>query len=273
MKVVAAVNGLITSEIAAFYALRFAAQHGFPLTLLHVENSLDSLEDVERSMAVIEEAASDDDVTTERILLAGNPIKTIRKYLSANRVDTLFCSTSRHRTFFQNSLRQQLTYLPLPVDLAVVQVVRLDAAHAVRNVVLPIEEDRLSVKKFSFFASFAKTYGAATEIYSVTLVDSEILAKMDIHLTRSLLSKINDHLSHYVKLARCMGIPLRIKHSVARNKIDQVLHHLSHHDFQLMIIGGSRQSGLSTLLRGNPIERLLHETPINTITFYGRDDG
>jgi nucleotide-binding universal stress UspA family protein len=273
MKVVAAVNGLITSEIAAFYALRFAAQLGFPLTLLHVENRLDSLNDVERSMVIIEEAASENNVITERVFLTGYPIRAIRRFLSENRVDTLFCSTSRHRTFFQNSLRQQLTYLPIPVDLAVVQVVRLDAAHAVRNVVLPIEEDRLSVKKFSFFASFAKTYGAATEVYSVTLVDSEKLAKLDIHLTRSLLTKINDHLSHYVKLAHCMGIPLRIKHAVARNKIDQVLHHLAHHDFQLMIIGGRRQSGLSTLLRGNPIERLLHETPINTITFYGRDNG
>lgn len=87
MKVIAAVNDLITSEITAFYALRYAALHGFPLTLLHVENPLDSLDDVERSMAVI-------------------------------------------------------------------------------------KEDRLSVKKFAFFASFAKAYGAATEVYSITRVDS-----------------------------------------------------------------------------------------------------
>lgn len=272
MKVVAAVNGLITSEIAAFYALRYAALHGFPLTLLHVENPVDSLDDVEQSMTVIEEAASGDNVTTERILLAGNPIKTIRRYLSVNRVDTLFCSTSRHRNFFQNSLREQLTYLPLPADLAVIQVVRLDAAHAVRNMVLPIEEDRLSVKKFAFFASFAKAYGAATEVYSITLVDSKKLAELDIALTRSLLKKINNHLSHYIKLARFMGIPFRIKHAVATNKTDQVLHHLSHHDFQLMIIGGRRRSNLSSLFRGNPIERLLRESPINIIAFYGRDN-
>ena len=91
--------------------------------------------------------------------------------------------------------------------------------------------------------------------------------------TRALLKKINDRLSHYAKLARFMGIPFHIKHAAARNEIDQVLHHLSHHPFQLMIIGGRRLSILSRLLRRKPIERLLHETPINTIAFYDRDHG
>jgi nucleotide-binding universal stress UspA family protein len=273
MKVVAAVNGRITSEIAAFYALRYASLHGFPLILLHVQNPKDCLDDVEQSMVVIEEAAWRDNVTTERILLTGNPLTTIRRYLSENRIDTLFCSTSRHRNFFQRSLREQLICQPLPADLAVVQVVRLDAAHTVRNIVLAIEEDRLSVKKFAHLASFAKAYGAATEVYSVTRVDSKKLVELDIHLTRTLLRKINDRLSHYVKLARFMDITFRIKHAVARNEIDQVLHHLSHHDFQLMIVGGRRQSGLSRLFRSKPIDRLLRTTPINTIAFYGRDDG
>ncbi len=273
MKVIAAVNGLITAEVAALYALRYATLHGFTLTMLHVENPEDSLEDVERSMAVIEEAAAIDHVATERILLSGNPAKAIRRYLSENRVDTLFCSTRRRRGFFENSLSAQLVRLNLPADLAVVQVVRLDAAHAVRRMVLPIEEDRLSVKKFAFFAGLAQAYGAAAELYSITPVDSKKLAELDMPLTRALLKKINDSLSHYTKLARFMGVPLHIKHAAARNEVDQVLHHLSHHPFQLMVIGGRRLSILSRLFRAKPIERLFHETPINTIAFYGREDG
>jgi len=273
MKVIAAVNGLITAEVAALYALRYAAQHGSTLLLLHVENPADSLDEVERSMAVIEEAAAIDQVATERILLTGSPAQAIRRYLLANRADTLFCSTRRRRGFFENSFSEQLVRLALPVDLAVVQVVRLDAAHAVRHMVLPIEEDRLSVKKFAFFAGLAQAYGAAAEVYSITPVDSKKLAELDMLRTRALLKKINDRLSHYAKLARFMGIPFHIKHAAARNEIDQVLHHLSHHPFQLMIIGGRRLSILSRLLRRKPIERLLHETPINTIAFYDRDHG
>lgn len=270
MKVIAAVNGLITAEVAALYALRYAAQHGFTLLLLHVVNPADSLDEVERSMAVIEEAAAIEQVTTERVLLAGSPAWAIRRYLSENRADTLFCSTRRRRGFFENSLSEQLARLALPVDLAVVQVVRLDTAHAVRHMVLPIEEDRLSVKKFAFFAGLAQAYGAAAEIYSISRVDSKKLAELDMPLTKALLRKINDRLAHYAKLARFMNLSLHIKHAVARNEIDQVLHHLSHHPFQLMVIGGRRRSILSRLFKGKPLERLFHETPINTIAFYGR---
>lgn len=273
MKVIAAVNGLITSEVAAFYALRYAAVHGFPLVLLHVKNSKDSLDDVERSMDVIEEAAEIDNVVTERVVLGGDPIKAIRSFVDANRVDILFCSTSKRCRFFEKSLREQLVRSPLSADLAVVQVVRLDTHYLVRNMVLAIQEDRLSVKKFALFASFAKAYKAATEVYSVTLVDAKKLTELDIPLTRSMLRKINDRLSHYVKLACFMDIPLRIKHAVARNEIDQVLHHLSHHDFQLLFVGGRRLTILSRLFRAKPIERLFHEASINTIAFYGRDNG
>ncbi len=273
MRVVAAVNGLITSELAALYALRYAAVHGFPLTLLHVENSQDRLDDVQRSMNVIEEAAALDHVSCERLLLAGKPITAIRKYLADNRVDTLFCSMSRHHKYFQTSLRKQLISQPLPTDLAVVQVVRLDAASYVKNIVMTIEEDRLSVKKFTFFTAFAKAYEADTEIYSVTLIDARKLAELDLPLTRNLLKTINDHLSHYVKLASFLNIPLHIKHAVASNEIDQILHHLSHHNFELMIVGNRWLPNLSRLFRNQPIERLLRATPINTIVFYGRDNG
>lgn len=272
MKVVAAVNGLISSEVAAFYALRYAALHDFPLILLHVMNAEDSKDEVARSMDVIEAAAAEQ-VAIERVWLVGNPVLAIRRYLADNRVDTVFCSTSRKKSFWKVSLREELIRRSLPADLAVVQVVRLDAAHAVQGLVLPIADDSLSVKKFAFFAGLAKAYAASAEVYSITKVDSQRLAELDIHRTRALLRRINDRLSHYVKLARFMGLSLHIKHAVARNEIDQVLHHLAHHDFQLMIIGGRRLATLANVFRGRSIERLFRETPINIIAFYGRDNG
>ena len=273
MKVVAAVNGLITSEIAALYALRYAAFHGFTLTLLHVTNPDDSWPDVEKSMVVIEEAATTYKVTAERVRLAGNPIKAISDFLAQNRVDTLFCATRRRHHLLENSLSDHLIRLALPADLVVVQVVRLDGSHVVRNMVLPIREDGLSVKKFTLFAGLAKAYGAEAEIYSINLVNSKKLAALDMPNTRALLRKLNDQLAHYTKLARFMGLSLHIKHAVTRNEVDQVLHHLAHHDFQLMVIGGRRLSMLSRLFKKRPIERLFHDTPINMLAFYGRDNG
>ena len=78
-------------------------------------------------------------------------------------------------------------------------------------------------------------------------------------------------LSHYVNTMRLLDIPLTIKHALTGREIDQILHHLARHDFQLMIIGGRRASMISWFLKENPMERLFWHTPVNTVAFYARD--
>jgi hypothetical protein len=69
-----------------------------------------------------------------------------------------------------------------------------------------------------------------------------------------------------------MDVPLRIKHALAENEADQILHHLAHHEFQLMIIGGRRMPPFSRIFREDPLVRLFRYTPVNTIAFYARED-
>lgn len=272
MKVIAAVNGIVTSDIAALYALRYAAFFNYTLVLLHVENLADSREEVEASMAAIEEAAEKYQAKTERIFLKGEPAPAIRSYLLETNADILFCSTRMRKRFFENSLSEKLTRLPLAADLAVVRVAHVDAAFFAENILLPIKEDRLSVKKFIFLSSIAKAFDAGTEIYSISLAGNRRLADLDIGAIKALFQKINDRLSHYVKGFKLMDVPMRIKHALAENEVDQILHHLAHHEFQLMVIGGKRLSALSMLFKENPLVRLFNYTPVNTIAFYARED-
>ena len=273
MKVIAALNGLVSSDVAALYALRYAALFDYTLCLLHVLNPADRREEVELSMTAAEEAASHYEVKTERVFLTGEPTEAIGQYLAANRTDTLFCST-RIRTkkrFFQNSLSEKLSRLSLPANLAVVRVAHVNAVFVTENILLPIREDRLSAPKFAFFSSLAKAFGAATEIYSIHPTDRRRLAAMDTHAAKMLFQKINTRLSHYANTMKLLDIPLTIKHALTGKEIDQILHHLARHDFQLMIIGGRRGSPLSGLFGENPMERLFWHTPVNTIAFYARD--
>jgi len=268
MKVIAAMNGQISSEIAALYALRYAHIHASPLILLHVANPEDDRDTVERSMGVIEEAASSLSQECERVFLQGKPIRAIKNFLVGTKSGMLFCSTRIRRHFFENSFSEELTRLSLPVDLAVVRAVHLDDVYEVENSVLSIREDRLSEDKFALFAAFCKSYEAAAEIYSVTVVRKRKLAGLSIPVTRDMLRRINDRLAHYLRLSRLIDIPLRIKHAIALNEVDQLLHHLSRHHFQLMVIGGQRLSGISHLFGEKPIERFFRYTPVNIIAFY-----
>lgn len=272
MNVIAAINGQVTAEVSACYALHFARLHGLPLVLLHVTNPNDAIEAVEKSMACIEGTASEHGVATERVILDGPPAETVKRYLFDNRTEILFCSTRyrQHKKILNRSFSEKLTGMSLPADLAVVRVVHIHSTLSTERIVLPIKEDRMSVEKFTFFTSMAKTYKASGEIYSVTVASRKRSARLDLGDTKRHLQKIDDRLSHYKHLADLMDIPLRFKHAIALNEIDQVLHHLSHNDFHLMIVGGERLSAYSTLAKPKPIERLQRCTPVNTIAFYLR---
>jgi nucleotide-binding universal stress UspA family protein len=270
MKVIAAVNGLVASEISALYALRYAALYDYTLTLLHIHNPNDDIDEVESSMTLIEKVAEEGKVKTERVFLTGNPVKKIQAHLHDVKTDTLFCSTRMRRTFFENSLSERLSRLALPANLAVVRVARVEDLATTTDIVLPILEDRLSVKKFVFFSSMTRAFEATAEIYSISLADKRQMAALDIGATRDLFQKINARLNHYDQTLKLMNIPGRIKHAIAKNEVDQLLHHLANHEFHLMIIGGRRLSTLSGLFRENSLERIFRYTPTNTIAFYAR---
>lgn len=273
MKVVAAMNGLVSSDVAALYALRYAALFDHTLCLLHVLNPTDRREEVEMSMADAEEAALHYGVKTERVFLTGEPADAIGKYLAATRTDTLFCSTRirEKKRFFQNSLSEKLSRLSLPANLAVLRVAHVNAVFVTENILLPIREDRLSARKFAFFSAMAKAFGAATEIYSIHPADRRRIDAMDTHTARMLFQKINSRLGHYANTMKLLDIPLTIKHALTSSEVDQILHHLARHNFQLMIIGGRRLAQFPGFFRENPMERLFWHTPVNTIAFYARE--
>ncbi len=273
MKVVAAMNGLVSSDVAALYALRYAALFDHTLCLLHVLNPTDRREEVEMSMAEAEEAAFHYGVKTERVFLTGEPADAIEKYLAATRTDTLFCSTRirKKKRFFQNSLSEKLSRLSLPANLAVLRVAHVNAVFVTENILLPIREDRLSARKFAFFSAMAKAFGAATEIYSIHPADRRRIDAMDTHTARMLFQKINSRLGHYANTMKLLDIPLTIKHALTSSEVDQILHHLARHNFQLMIIGGRRLAKFPGFFRENPMERLFWHTPVNTIAFYARE--
>lgn len=60
-----------------------------------------------------------------------------------------------HRSFFENSLSEKLNRISLPANLAVVRVAHVHAVFVTEDILLPIREDRLSVRKFAFFSSLA----------------------------------------------------------------------------------------------------------------------
>jgi hypothetical protein len=271
MKVIAAINGTITAESMAFCALKYAQGQGLSLLLLHIENDKDDLNDVRASIERITTQALAKEVETEAVFLQGAPKKAIRNYLSGVYADVIFCSTRKHKSFISGSFSEALTKMGLNLDIAIVRIVNINAIVDIDTMILSIKADKLSVKKFAFFASLASAYRADGEIYSVSSMSRWALSATDMHAARARLGLINYNLRHYLKLAHLMPFTLHIEHAFTENEAESILTHIAKSTAQLVIVGARRLSVTSIFDWEMPIEKLMREASVNTIAYYPKE--
>jgi hypothetical protein len=272
MKVIAAINGTITSESMAFYALRYAQIQNLPLLLLHIENEKDDITDVNSSLDRISTLAASENIKIEFVVLQELNENVLKTFFSDISVDIIFCSARKHKSYISNSFSEALTKMNLDVDIAVVRIVKISHIKDLKNMMLCINQDKLSVKKFTFFSTLASAYSADGEIYSVSTMSKRQLSKVDMHEARSKLSTINFNLRHYIKLANFMPFSLHIKHDFSNNESNSILTHMTKSNTQLVVIGAKRLSISSFFIREMPIEKLMRESSVNIIAYYPKED-
>ena len=268
MKVIATINGTITSESMAFYALKYAQVENFTLVLLHIENPKDDLDAVKASINRISTLAVSENVEIEIVILNGDIRSTIKSFISTSNADIIFCSTRKYKRFITDSFSELLINMDLDVDIAVVRIVKMSNIMDLSTMLLSIKEDKLSVKKFTFFSTIASAYKADGEIYSVSSMSKWQLSKVDMHKARHMLGIINYNLRHYIKLSKFMPFSMYIKHDFTNNGIESLLTRIVKSNTQLVVIGAQRLSVKSFFKKEIPIEKLMREASVNVIAYY-----
>lgn len=274
MKVIAAINGTIASEGMAFYALKYAQVQNFSLVLLHIENPHDDLDDVEASANRIITLANSKNIEIEYVLLQGSPKKAIQTFFSTTPiyVDIIFCTTRKRKKLITGSFSEALTKMDIDADIAIVRIVKMSHIHDFDSMMLCIKEDKLSVKKFTFFATMATAYKASGEIYSVSNIYRWEFPTVDLEKVKEKLSTINFNLRHYIKLAYMMVFTLHIKHDFTKDESRCILTHIVKSNTKLVIVGAKRLSIKSFFKQEVPIDRLMRESSVNIIAFYPKED-
>ena len=271
MKVILALNGSITSEASAIYAIRYCRLFAYELGLLHIKNEKDSLSEVEKSMESIETLAEGAGVASERIFLHGRGVAPLIAYVRANRVDTLFCTTRAERGVFTASFSDYLTRRPLPCEVAVVRIADLSAINRAERVGVTIRNARLSAEKFAFFSAMVRAFETEGEIYSISVFSVRERAGLGFVGTKERLEALDDQLVHYRRLAILGEMKLRLKHAFAESEANQILHHSAHASYDLLIVGGRRLAATSLFSLQNPLEQLMRNTCVNMIAHYPRE--
>ena len=272
MKVLVAISGSVISESMALYALRYAKQLGYALELFHLSNAKDDLKSVEKSFAHIQTLAKAQDVEFQTLLFSSSLEDELSAYVQKESVDIIFCSTRREKKLFEDSFSHKLLKLALDVDLAIVRIVKLVDISTLSSMMLSIKQERLSVRKFTFFATLASSYEARGQIYSVTSLSTSKFARLDMHQTRQKLQATNHQLRHYLKLSSFMPFELIIKHDFSDDEIQSILYNMAKYENDLVVVGARRLLKAPLLFGQRPLERLMQETSVNVIAFYTKED-
>ncbi|MCD6259318.1 MAG: universal stress protein [Helicobacteraceae bacterium] len=272
MKVLVAINGSVISESMVLYALRYAKQLGYALELFHLRNAKDDLKSVEKTFAHIQTLAKAQDIEFQTLLFDSSLEDELREYVKKESVDIIFCSTRREKKLFEDSFSHKLLELNLDVDLAIVRIVKLVDINTLSSMMLSIKQERLSVRKFTFFATLASSYEAQGQIYSVSQLSKFKFARLDMHQTRQKLQATNHQLRHYLKLSSFMPFELIIKHDFSDDEVQSILYNIVKTESDLVVVGAKRLVEPAFFFGQRPLERLLQETSVNVIAFYTKED-
>lgn len=261
MRVISLINGSMISENSSVYALIYAKKLGATFDLVHIKGT-DSLNAVKESVEDLSTLASSLEVENEFLIFEN--IKEFITYVEEKDIDVIFCSTRQNHSIFDKSFAHILMRANLPVDIAVVKIVKLSMQNSVEKIVLPIRNAKLSVKKFSFFTTFALSYGAKAEIYSIDKVSKGKMATINTQTQKNRLKEIIFNLRHYFRIAKLLEFKFSVKHDFALTEGERVKAHIADHGYDLAIVGGHHES---SFFNQHPIDILFKKPMLNVIYF------
>jgi nucleotide-binding universal stress UspA family protein len=268
-KVLAAVNEHLNSEVSARYALHLAKQAKARITFCSIaEKGLTNkaFQTAEEAVGRLSLRAQELDIKSDCVLETGEPLKQIRKIVTSEGIDIVFASTRREdvtKRFYARTTARQLS-LGLPCSVALVRVVHLGRVHP-KTILVPLKAriDHIDERAY-FTALMAGAFDADIHLFhaakplmrffhgEVHLTPVEWEARLPADIARFVEQLDRNDISHEKKLLPGIaGRTITIEAAAKR------------HD--LIIMGASERSLLNSLLKGNPVERVLRETTCDLI--------
>jgi len=262
MRVISLINGSLISETAALYALYYAKLLNFHITFIHIE-SKDSLEEVNLSVNNLSLEAKF--LGVENNFLVLKKVSQLKDFVKNKEVDIIFSSTRHNHSILDKSFVDKIISLKLKTDLAVLKIVKLGNIK-IDNIILPIRETRLSVKKFALATIFSLAYKSKLEIYSLDKLSTKKIANLTKEDRKRRLQEVLFDLKHYIKLLKLNNIHFSIKHDFSSSEGKKVTTHIAKNGYDLAIVGAH-----TDFIFKHPIDVLFKNPMINTLYFIPKD--
>lgn len=275
-KILSTVNEHLNSEISARYALSlakvckakfyicFIAQKGMP------PFTIEKAEDAMKRLFI---EAENMGIEVESITKTGEVVKEIEKIVRHEEINIAFASTRREdieKRFYAGTVARNLS-LKLPCSVALVRVVHTGKIHP-HKILVPLKANINHIKERAYFtAKMAECFHSKVFIFHVTKPITKFFHG-EIHLTPAQWEKrlpgnikvFMEHLIRYEIIHEGKLAPGITARSITIEAAAK------RHD--LIIMGASERGFLSSVIKGNPVEDVLRETPCDLIILKPRHE-
>lgn len=268
-KILAAVNEHFNSEVTARYALNLAKNINAKFYIYFVAEKGMLQHDrhaAEDAIKRLFNDALDLNIQAECGMEIGDPVAKIGKIVRDENIGIVFASTRREdieKRFFAGTVARNLS-LKLPCSVALVRVVRASGVRP-KRILVPVKAriDHV-MERATFVTHMARAFGSKVFVFHTP----KPIAKFfhgEIHLTPPELEKrISHDISHFMEYLKKHNIELEgrlLPGKTARNITMEAF--AKRHD--LIIMGAGKRSLWPSLLKDNPVEHVLRETPCDLI--------
>lgn len=270
-RILAAVNEHVNSEAAARYALHIARQTNGKIYFCSIAEGGVPKRLFDRAAEAVLRLfnnAREMGVEAESIVESGDPLERISSIVRTENIDLVFAATRREdmeKRFFVRTMARRLA-LRLPCSVALVRVVHMGRIHP-KEILVPLKARIPGLAEQADFVSLlARAFGSRLYLFHATRPIRKFFHG-EMHLTpleweRKLPKDISDFVEHLNKLEveherrlapGSEGRSISIEAAARRS--------------DLIVMGASTRGLISSLLRGNPVEQVLKETPCDLIIF------
>ncbi|MGQ9570697.1 MAG: universal stress protein [Thermodesulfovibrionales bacterium] len=268
-KILTAINEHLNSEVSAQYAINLAKACGAKLYICFIaekdisRSSFDRAEDAIKRLFI---KAKEMTIEAESITETGEPVKEIDKIVRHEKINVVFASTRKEdirKRFYAGTIARSLS-LYLPCSVALVRVVHAGRVHP-KNILVPLKAKINRAKERAYFtAKMAEGFGSKVFVFHATKPITKFFHG-EIHLTPvELGERLPKDISDFIEHLRKCKIACERRFTLGAVARSITIEAASkRHD--LIIMGASERSLLSSFLKGNPVEDVLRETPCDLI--------
>lgn len=224
------------------------------------------IEKAEDAMKRLFSEARDMDMQVESISTTGQPAQEIKEVVKEEKIDLVFVSARRvdvGRRFYRATTAREIL-LKLPCSVALTRVVNMGRTHP-GKILIPLKARIDHVHERAYFtAKMAEGFNSRVFVFHapkpLTRFFHGELELTPLEWEKRMPVDIRDFMGHITKYRIDFEgrlLPGRVARTITIEAAAK------RHD--LIIMGATGRSLLSSLLRGNPVEKVLRETPCDLI--------